>query len=275
MSTSISTPQPDLGMIKQRQQKMWSSGDYSEVGARLVVMSEKLCDAVDLRAGSKVLDVASGNGNAALGAARRFCDVISTDYVPELLQRGRQRAEAERLPMTFEVADAENLPYADGSFDFVLSAIGAMFAPDQQRTAQELVRVCKPGGRIGMVNWVPDSFVGDMFRIVAKYNPPPPGVKSPLVWGTRDGLEQLFGNAVTFKSIERRAIAFYYRSPEHFPEFMATNFGPIKTALAAIEPEQQSALLDDLKDMALGHNRSGDDTLVLDSDYLEVVAVKA
>jgi len=262
-------------MVKQNQQKMWSSGDYSEIGSRLVIMSEQLCDAVDLRAGSKVLDVASGSGNAALAAARRFCDVTSTDYVPELLQRGRQRAETEGLPMTFEVADAENLPYPDCSFDIVLSAIGAMFAPDQQRAARELVRVCRKGGRIGMVNWVPDGFVGDMFRVVAKYNPPPAGMKPPTFWGTREGLEELFGSNVAFTSIERRAITFYYRTPDHFPEFMQTNFGPIKTALAAIEPAQRPALLQDLADIAIKRNRSGDDTIVVDSDYLEVVAVKA
>lgn len=273
-TTVATTQQPDLALVKQRQQKMWSNGDYSEIGSRLVIMSELLCDAVDLHSGERVLDVASGSGNAALAAARYFCEVTSTDYVPELLERGRERARAEGLPIAFEVADAENLPYADSSFDVVLSTLGVMFAPDQQRAAQEVVRVCRTGGKIGLANWAPDSFAGDLFRIVAKYNPPPPGVKPPSVWGTEDGLRELFGNQVRFQQIKRRTYSFRFRSPEHVVEFFTTHFGPIKTAFDAQDSQGRDNLRADLRDRVIEINKSGDDTVVLHSGYLEVVAVK-
>lgn len=276
VSTSTPSPQqPDLHAVKQRQQKMWSTGNYREIGARLVILSERLCEAVDLRAGDRVLDVASGTGNAALAAARRFCDVTSTDYVPELLERGRERAEAEGLPITHEVADAENLPYEDGSFDVVLSVIGAMFAPDQQRAAQELTRVCRPGGKIGMANWTPDSFAGDLFKLIAKYNPPPPGVKPPSVWGTEEGLRELFGDGVVFQHLETRTYRFRFRSPDHVIDFFRENFGPMRTACEALDSSSEAELCKNLRDRSAELNQSGDDTVVIDAGYLEVVAVRA
>ncbi len=272
---STAAPEPtDFTMVKERQQKMWSTGDYREIGSRLVIMAEQLCEAVDVRPGERVLDVASGTGNAAIAAARRFCDVTSTDYVPELLERGKARAEAEGLSIAFEVADAENLPYADASFDVVLSVIGAMFAPDQKRTANELLRVCKPGGRIGMANWTPESFAGDLFRTVAKYNPPPPGVKPPSVWGTEEGLRDLLGDGVNFKQIDRKKYRFKFRSLDQMTEYFITNFGPIKTAHDALEPADQASLRSDLRNRAEELNTANDGTVVFDAGYLEVVAIR-
>lgn len=272
---STATPEPiDFTMVKQRQQKMWGTGDYREIGSRLVIMAEQLCEAVDMRPGERVLDVASGTGNAAIAAARRFCDVTSTDYVPELLDFGRARAEAEGLPVRFETADAENLPYEDGSFDVVLSVIGAMFAPDHERTANELLRVCKQGGRIGMANWTPDSFAGDLFRTVAKYNPPPPGVKPPSVWGTEDGLQELLGNGADFKQIDRRTYRFRFRSLDQMTEFFTAHFGPIKTAHDALGPTDQASLRNDLRNRAEDLNTANDGTVVFDAGYLEVVAIR-
>ena len=183
----------DLAAVKARQQGAWGSGDYAVVGTTLQIVGEMLCEAVDLRSNQRVLDVAAGNGNATLAAARRFAEVVSTDYVGSLLERGRERAEAERLPVTFQEADAENLPFADASFDVVLSTFGVMFTPNQEQAASELMRVCRPGGKIGLANWTPESFIGKLFKTIGKYVPPAPGVKSPALWGTKAHLAALFG----------------------------------------------------------------------------------
>ena len=272
---SAHTPQPDLGAIKQRQQAMWASGDYNEIGSRLLVISERLCESLDLHPGEQVLDVASGSGNAALAAARRFCNALGTDYVPELLDRGRMRAEAEGLPVAFDVADAENLPYDDASFDVVTSVIGVMFAPDQQRAAQEMLRVCRPGGKIGLANWTPESFAGDLFRIVARHVPPPPGMTPPTVWGTEAGLKELLGDGVESMEINRHTYSLRYWSVDHFIDFHRTYFGPIRTAYANLDEAGQDRLTQDLTQRVLERNRSGSDTVVADSEYLEVVAVRA
>src|SRR5690348_5997696 len=206
----------DYTAIKQRQRIVWSAGDYAAIGTTLQIVGERLCEAVDLRAGSRVLDVAAGNGNATLAAARRFADVTSTDYVPNLLEQGKVRAAAERLAVTFEVADAEALPYADGSYDVVLSTFGVMFAPDQSRAARELLRVARPGGRIGLASWTPEGFLGDLFRVVASFVPPPAGLASPMRWGTEAALDEWFGaQAIEIRS-QRRDFVFRYRSAEHF-----------------------------------------------------------
>lgn len=267
--------QPDFETIKKRQQQVWASGDYNEIGSRLLIISEQLCDTLDLQPGERALDVASGSGNAALAAARRFCHVTGTDYVPTLIERGRMRAEAEGLPVDFEVADAENLPYPDDSFDVVLSVIGAMFAPNQQQTASELLRVCRPGGRIGMANWTPDSFAGDLFRIVAGHVPPPPGISPPTVWGTEDGLQHLLGDGLQLMTIEQRTYSLRYWSVEHFLDFHRTYFGPIKSAFDGLDANGQQQLARDLIERVTERNRSGNETVVVDSDYLEVVAVAA
>src|SRR5882724_5580513 len=194
MNIQASTTSLDLAAVKSRQQRAWSSGDYAVVGVTLQIVGEMLCEAVDLRSNQRVLDVAAGNGNATLAAARRFAEVVSTDYVGALLEHGRRRAEAERLPVTFQEADAENLTFADASFDVVLSTFGVMFAPNHRQAARELSRVCRPGGKIGLANWTPDSFIGQLFQTIGKYVPPAPGVKSPALWGDRAYLDTLFGS---------------------------------------------------------------------------------
>jgi SAM-dependent methyltransferase len=263
----------DIATIKERQQAAWASGDYSAVGARLLLTAELLCEAVDLRAGERVLDVACGNGNAALAAARRFCQVVGVDYVPALLERARQRAAAEGLEATFLEADAEDLPFSDDSFDVVLSTCGAMFAPDQEQTAAELLRVCRPGGRIGMVNWVPDGYVAALFRAIGRYLPPPPGVRPPVQWGDEQRLRELFGPEVTI-SAPRRTFLWRFPSAEHQAEFFASFYGPTNRALAALGADRAAALEADMVEVARSFDASDDDTLVLRQEYLEAVIHK-
>jgi SAM-dependent methyltransferase len=261
----------DLSAVKARQQAAWSTGNYSVVGTTLQIVGESLCEALDLRAGSRVLDVAAGNGNATLAAARRWCDVTSTDYVAALLEAGRARAQAEGLPVRFEQADAEALPYEDGSFDVVMSTFGVMFTPDQQKAAQQMARVCKPGGLIGLANWTPESFIGQVFKTLGKYLPPPQGVMSPALWGTQARLETLFDGYARDIVAASRMFTFRYRSPAHFIEVFRTYYGPVNKAFAALDGERQAALLADLTALIDSRNRSGDATLVLPSEYLEVV----
>jgi SAM-dependent methyltransferase len=263
----------DIATIKERQQAAWASGDYSAVGARLLLTAELLCEAVDLRAGERVLDVACGNGNAALAAARRFCQVTGVDYVPALLERAVQRAAAEGLEATFQEADAEELPFPDDSFDVVLSTCGAMFAPDQERTAAELLRVCRPGGRIGMVNWIPDGYVAALFRAIGRHLPPPPGLRPPVQWGDEERLRELFGPQVTI-SAPRRTFLWRFPSAEHQAEFFASFYGPTNRALAALGADRAAALRADLVEVARSFDTSDDDTLVLRQEYLEAVIHK-
>ena len=277
MTTATTAPQatavaPDLAAVKTRQQAMWASGDFAVIGMTLQIVGEMVCEAVDLRAGERVLDVAAGNGNATLAAARRFADVISTDYVPALLDGGRRRAEAEGLFVRFETADAENLPYRDASFDVVLSTFGVMFTPNQEQAAQELLRVCRSGGKIGLANWTPDGFIGQIFRTIGKYVPPPPGVKSPALWGTEARLRELFGQGISELAVARRNFVFRYRSAEHFLEVFRTYYGPVLKAFAALDVEGQANLARDLTEVLERFNRGGSETLAVPSEYLEVVA---
>ena len=215
-STAVKNEQPgqiDLSALKTRQHGAWSSGDYAVVGTTLQIVGEELCEALDLRAGQKVLDVAAGNGNATLAAARRWCEVVSTDYVPSLLERGRARAAAEGLSVEFKEADAEALDFADATFDTVLSTFGVMFTPDQDRAAAELLRVCKSGGKIGLANWTPEGFIGQLFKTLGKYLPPPAGAKSPALWGTQARITEMFGASAASIKAERRHFMFRYRSP--------------------------------------------------------------
>jgi len=262
---------PDFVAVKGRQQAAWSSGDYAVVGTTLQIVGEALCEALDLRSGSKVLDVAAGNGNATLAAARRFCDVTSTDYVGSLLDSGRARAEAEGHAVTFQEADAESLPFPDASFDAVMSTFGVMFTPDQEKAASELVRVCKPGGRIGLANWTPESFIGQLFKTIGKYIPPAPGVKSPALWGTNARLEALFGETAKKIRTVSREFTFRYRSPAHWIEVFRTYYGPMNKTYGALDAAKQAAFTQDVKALMERGNRSGDGTLVLPSEYLEVV----
>ena len=264
----------DLGAVKARQQGAWSSADYGVVGTTLQIVGESLCEALDLRAGSSVLDVAAGNGNATLAAARRWCDVTSTDYVPALLESGRRRAQAEGHVVTFQPADAEKLPFADASFDAVVSTFGVMFTPDQEQAARELARVCRPGGQIGLANWTPDSFVGQLFKLIGRYVPPPAGVKSPALWGTSERLDELFAGAAREIRISKRAFVFRYRSPLHWIEVFRTYYGPLNRTFAALDTDKQAALTSDLLALLAKGNRTADRTLralALPSDYLEVV----
>ncbi len=265
---------PNLAEIKERQQKAWSSGDYTMFGAAFLIISELLCEAVDLRSGQKVLDVATGSGNTALAAARRFCEVTGIDYVPALLERGRERAAAERLEVVFEEGDTENIPFPDASFDAVLSTVGAMFAPDQEKAAGELLRVCRPGGRIGLANWTPDSFTVAMNDVFARYLPPPPGLKPPARWGTEEGLRELLGGGTKGIRTVRRSFVFRYRSVRHYLEMLQTHLGPTREAFRRLDPAQREGLEGDLADLIGRFNRSGDATMVVPGDYLEVVAVR-
>jgi SAM-dependent methyltransferase len=265
---------PDLGAVKKKQQAAWSSGDYAVVGTTLQIVGEQLAEAMDLRAGQKVLDVAAGNGNVTLAAARRWCDVTSTDYVDALLDRGRERASAERLSVKFQQADAESLPYSDGEFDAVVSTFGVMFTADQDRAAAELMRVCRPGGKIGLANWTPAGFVGQMFKVIGKHLPPPAGIKSPALWGTRVRLEEMFGAGARSIAVEPRNFIFRYRSPEHFVEIFRDYYGPMLKAFEAIDGAGKAALAHDVVDLIKRTNASGDGTMVVPSEYLEVVITK-
>src|ERR1700712_2776007 len=230
---------PDLVALKTRQQAAWSSGNYAIVGSTLQIVGEQLCEALDLKSGSKVLDVAAGNGMMSLAAARRWCEVPSTDYVPALLDRGRARATAEGMTIAFEEADAENLPFDDNSFDTVLSTFGVMFTPNQDKAASELLRVCKPKGQIGLANWTPDGFIGQVFKTLGKYLPPPAGAKSPALWGTRARLAEMFDVGAASIRCESRLFNFRYRSAEHFLDVFKTFYGPVLKAFAALEPAKQ------------------------------------
>jgi ubiquinone/menaquinone biosynthesis C-methylase UbiE len=274
MNVQAATPATiDFAPIKGRQQVAWGSGDYAIIGTTLQIVGEKLCEAVDLRSNQRVLDVAAGNGNATLAAARRFADVVSTDYVGALLERGRERAKAERLPVTFQEADAENLPFEEASFDVVLSTFGVMFTPNQERAASELIRVCRPGGKIGMANWTPEGFIGKLFKTIGKYVPPAPGVKSPSLWGSKAHLDTLFGSKAIV-GVESRNFVFRYKSPEHWVELFRTYYGPVLKAFEAIDPKARKALEADLYALLGEFNVAGDGTLVVPSEYLEVVIVK-
>jgi ubiquinone/menaquinone biosynthesis C-methylase UbiE len=263
----------DFATIKARQQTAWASGDYAIVGTTLQIVGETLCEAVDLRANQRVLDVAAGNGNATLAAARRFADVVSTDYVGALLDRGRARATAERLPVTFQDADAEALPFPDASFDVVLSTFGVMFTPRQEQAASELARVCRPAGKIGLANWTPESFIGELFKAIGKYVPPAPGLKSPALWGNERHLESLFGSEATIAA-ERRTFVFRYKSPAHWVDTFRGYYGPVVKAFAAIDAGARKGLEADLYALIDRFNVAEDGTLVVPGEYLQVVITK-
>lgn len=270
-----STPSvTDLAALKSRQQGAWASGDYAVVGTTLQIVGESLCETLDLRSGQTVLDVAAGNGNATLAAARRWCEVTSTDYVAALLERGRARAVAERLGVNFQQADAEALPFADGAFDVVLSTFGVMFTPNQELAASELLRVCRPGGKIGLANWTPDGFIGQLFKTIGQHVPPMAGVKSPALWGTEARLAELFGAGGSVAAAPR-SFSFRYRSPAHWLEVFRTWYGPVNKAFAALDASQQAALEGDLLALIGRFNRAEDGTMVAPSAYLDVVVSKA
>ena len=272
--TSSTAVAPDLAALKTRQRAAWSSGDYGVVGTTLQIVGESLCEAVDLRAGSRVLDVAGGNGNCSLAAARRWCDVTSTDYVPELLAQGRRRAAGDGLTIQFQEADAEHLPFADESYDVVLSSFGVMFTADHAKAAREMIRVCRHNGRIGLANWTPRGFIGRLFAVVGRHIPPPAGVTSPARWGTEDYLEQLFRESASDIHTVQRDFVFRYRSPEHWIDVFRTWYGPVLKTFAALNGDAQRRFEKDLLALIDEFNASGDSTMVVPSEYLEVVIVR-
>jgi len=267
-------PAPDLAAIKQRQQATWASGDFAVIGTTLQIVGESLAEAADVRAGNRVLDVAAGNGNATLAAARRFADVTSTDYVPALLDKGRERARAEGLSVQFQEADAEQLPFPDASFDVVLSTFGAMFTPDHQRAASEMLRVLRPGGRIGMANWTPGGFIGRLFKVIGAYVPPPAGLKSPALWGTEPHLVELFGTQAAQIRCERRYFNFRYRSAAHWIQVFRDLYGPTHKAFAALDAAGAQSLERDITTLLHLLNTAGSASLVVPAEYLEVVITK-
>lgn len=274
MNTVTETPTPDYAAIKLRQQAAWSSGDYAVVGTTLQIVGEQLAESADVRAGERVLDVAAGNGNATLAAARRFALVTSTDYAPLLLEKGRARAQAEGLAVQFQAADVEALPFADGSFDVVLSTFGSMFAPDHVRTAREMLRVTRPGGRIGLASWTPDSFIGRLFKVIGAHVTPPAGVKPPSLWGTEEHLQALFGAQAVEIHCTRRVFNFRYASASHFIQVFRDYYGPTHKAFAALDGSGQRALERDLNDLIDTVNTAGPSSLVVPSQYLEAVVTK-
>jgi SAM-dependent methyltransferase len=275
MSAVLSSPAPNFAAIKQKQQATWASGDFAVVGTTLQIVGETLAEAADVRAGEAVLDVAAGNGNATLAAARRFARVTSTDYVPSLLEKGRLRAEAEALDVAFQVADAEALPFADASFDVALSTFGVMFTPDQQRSAGELARVVRPGGRIAMANWTPDGLIGRLFRVIGAHLPPPAGLRSPALWGTEARLRELFGRDAAAMRCERRVFNFRYHSVAHFVQVFRDYYGPTHKAFAALPGQAGEALENDIAALLLELNVAGPSSLVVPAEYLEVVITRA
>ncbi len=270
IQTSINAT-TDFAAIKAKQNVAWGSGDYSKVGVTLQITGEELAEAMDLMPGSKVLDVAAGNGNATLAFARRFCDVTSTDYVEALLDASSQRAKAEGLFVTYKVADAENLPFDDQSCDAVVSTFGVMFTPNQQQSAAELQRIVKRGGKIGLANWTPDSFIGLLFKTIGKHVPPPAGVSSPALWGSQDWIEETFGSQSTIVSFRRKNFMFRYRSAEHFLEYFRTFYGPMQKAFDALDASGQEALQRDIMALIEKFDISTNDTLCISSEYAEIV----
>ena len=275
IATPAAPPAPDFAAIKAKQQATWASGDFAVIGNTLQIVGETLCEAVDVRAGERVLDVAAGNGNATLAAAHRFADVVSTDYVPVLLEKGAARARAEGLAVEFRVADAEDLPFAPGTFDVVLSTFGAMFTPDHRRPATEMLRVLRSGGRVGLANWTPEGFIGQLFKVIGAYLPPPAGLKSPALWGTEPHIVELFGSQAADIRCTRKHFNFRYASAAHWVQVFRDFYGPTHKAFAALDSAKQASLERDIVALLERLNVAGPSSLVVPSEYLEVVVVKS
>jgi ubiquinone/menaquinone biosynthesis C-methylase UbiE len=272
MSTVEATP--DLAAVKQKQQATWASGDFHVLAEKIVFIAEHLVDTADLHAGWKVLDVATGSGNAALAAARLGANVAGIDYVPALIERGRQRAATEGLEIDFLEGDAEAIPYPAASFDAVITVFGSMFAPDHPKAASELVRVTKPGGTIAIAAWTPDGFLGELFRTTAKHVPPPAGVQSPLLWGTEEHLKELFGDSVASLEVEERIFTYRFESAEEFVTFFRTWYGPTLKAFEALDDDGKKALEADLVALVERYDRLDDPNAVaIPAAYIEAVAI--
>jgi ubiquinone/menaquinone biosynthesis C-methylase UbiE len=265
---------PDFGAIKAKQNAAWSSGDYGRIGATLQLTGEELAEALDLPCGAKVLDVAAGNGNITLAMARRWCEVTSTDYVGALLAQSRARAEAEHLPVTYSIADAENLPFKQAEFDAVVSTFGVMFTPNQEQSASELLRVCRTGGKIGLANWTPEGFIGQLFKTLGQHIAPPAGVKSPAMWGSRSWFDDTFGKDADVEAFTQKSFMFRYRSPEHFLDFFRVYYGPIHMAFLALDEAGQAALHSDITSLIERFNIATDGSMRVPSEYAEIVLVR-
>lgn len=267
-------PAPDFEAIKTRQRGVWASGDYSTIGTRLTIVGELLCEAADLRAGERVLDVATGNGITALAAARRWAQVVGIDFVPALIERARERAAADRLDVEFRVADAEALPFDDASFDLVTSTVGVMFAPNQPRAAAELLRVCRPGGRIALASWTPEGFLGQLFRVFGGYAPPPAGLNSPMRWGSEQGLAELLGDEVTQLQSQRCHYRMCYRDAAHWLDTFRGVYGPVLKLFEGLDERRREALAADIARLLAQHDRGGGRGLVIQAEYLQAVATR-
>jgi len=266
---------PDFDAIKTKQNAAWSSGDYARIGTTLQIVGEQLAESMDLPPYAKVLDVAAGNGNATLAFARRWCDVTSTDYVNTLLNSGRDRAKAEALPVTFQIADAENLPFEDGTFDAVVSTFGVMFTPNQEKAAGELIRACRSGGKIGLANWTPEGFIGQLFKTLGKHVPPPAGVKSPALWGTQDWIYGAFADQAKTTSFTPRDFVFRYQSPAHFVDFFRTYYGPMHKAFLAVGDDGREALEADILATVARFDTATDGSMRVPSEFAEIVVTKS
>jgi SAM-dependent methyltransferase len=274
-SDTATAPQPDYDAIKARQNATWASGDYARIGITLQIVGEQLAETMDLRPDASVLDVAAGNGNATLAFARRWSKVTSTDYVEVLLTRGRMRAVSEGLEVAYQVADAEKLPFPDGTFDAVVSTFGVMFTPNQKQAAAEMLRVCRPGGKIGMANWTPAGFIGQVFKTLGGHVPPPAGVQSPALWGRQDWITDAMGSGAASVSFATRDFIFRYRSPQHFVDFFRTFYGPVHKAFLMLDADRQAALAADLTALIGRFNTAADGSMRVPSEYAEIVVTKA
>lgn len=264
----------DFRVITERQQATWATGDFNEIARQVMSVSEALCQSVDPHAGQRVLDVACGSGNAALVAARRYCEVTGIDYVPALVERAKMRATAEGVKIDFRVGDAQALPFPDASFDVVLSVFGVMFAPDQKKAASELLRVCRPGGRIGLCSWMPEGMASDFFATLARFVPPPPGVEPPVRWGMDSGLAELLGAGTSSIKSKQRTVFQYFRSLDHAIDVFRTYFGPTSRAFQMLDAGGQEDLRKGIEDVFRRYNRSTDGTVVLEAQYLQAIATR-
>jgi SAM-dependent methyltransferase len=268
------TTGPDLVALKNVQQQTWSSGDYGSVAWITVPLADELVAAVDVKPGSSVMDVATGTGNVAIATARAFCPTTGIDYVPELIDTAQRRATAEGLDIAFQVGDAEALPYDDDRFDYVLSAIGTMFTADHQQAADEMVRVCRSGGRIGMANWTPSGFVGRMLQTVGRFVAPPAGALPPTRWGNPEVVRELFDGQVDDLHTWTTAVRQRFLSTEHYADFFLTKYGPTLKAAGKLDQAKRAAFRADLVALAEEFNLAADGTFVAEWEYLLVSARK-
>ena len=273
ISLSRNAPRMDQRAVKTRQHVSWSSADYAVVGSALQIVGEELCESLNLYQDASVLDVAAGNGHASLAAARRWCEVTSTDLAPDTTGRGKMRREAENLGVRFVEADAEALPFGDQTFDAVVSSFGAMFALDQERAASEMIRVCRRGCRVGLANWTPDGFIGRMFGIIGQHAPPATVGRAPFDWGTEERLDELFGVYGRIESSLKR-VAFRYRSPADWFDKFRASYVPLLKAFARLDGAGQRALHSALLELAKSCNRAKDGSMVVDAEYLEVIITR-